>query len=512
MKKLLSLVLALCLALGLCAVSAQADAAQVQLTYWAPVNSALTSVISSLDDNLCMQLLQESTGIDLVFQHPAVGQEREQFNLLIASRDLPDIIEYDWTSYAGGVQKAVDDGVIIPLNDYMEEYAPNYSKFFEDYPAIAKQVKTDDGTICVFASLSISEYNCQGGFIARQDWLDELGVESFRTIDEWEEVMLKLIDEKDLECGIALNFNNLRDRMIGAWNISSGYFVDNGVVKYGPMEPEFADFIATMARWYDNGILDPDFAASDTTTLDSYMLEGETAMTFGFAGGTLGGLYTSAEAKGMTDFCPKGVPYPTVTGEPSYFTNVSWEYRGSQSAAVTTQCEDIKSAFTVLDYFFSDEGRLAKSFGKEGVSFTFVDGEPIYTDEVTHNADGLSMQQVLAKYTRAAYPCVGMIETGYHEQYFVRPVQKESVKIWNEYKDLAYEKMMPRVSMTTEEASELATMNSLINDYRDEMMVKFIMGQEPLDNLSKFTEQLKNLGVERAIEIYQAAYDRYQAR
>ena len=62
MKKLLSLVLALCLALGLCAVSAQADAAQVQLTYWAPVNSALTSVISSLDDNLCMQLLQESTG------------------------------------------------------------------------------------------------------------------------------------------------------------------------------------------------------------------------------------------------------------------------------------------------------------------------------------------------------------------------------------------------------------------------------------------------------------------
>ena len=86
------------------------------------------------------------------------------------------------------------------------------------------------------------------------------------------------------------------------------------------------------------------------------------------------------------------------------------------------------------------------------------------------------------------------------------------MKIWNEYKDLAYEKMMPRVSMTTEEASELATMNSLINDYRDEMMVKFIMGQESLDNLSKFTEQLKNLGVERAIEIYQAAYDRYQAR
>ena len=128
MKKILSmlLVLAMLLSTGITAVFA-AEAETPTLTYWTNLSSTDASVMSSLDDNLYMQELQARTGVDLEFLHPAVGQENEQFSLLIASGELPDIIEWNWSGYAGGIQKAIDDGVILPLNDLIAQYAPNYA-------------------------------------------------------------------------------------------------------------------------------------------------------------------------------------------------------------------------------------------------------------------------------------------------------------------------------------------------------------------------------------------------
>jgi putative aldouronate transport system substrate-binding protein len=46
----------------------------------------------------------------------------------------------------------------------------------------------------------------------------------------------------------------------------------------------------------------------------------------------------------------------------------------------------------------------------------------------------------------------------------------------------------------------------------DEMTVKFIIGQEPLSRYDGFVQTIKNMGIDRAVEIYQTAVDRYIAR
>ena len=43
-------------------------------------------------------------------------------------------------------------------------------------------------------------------------------------------------------------------------------------------------------------------------------------------------------------------------------------------------------------------------------------------------------------------------------------------------------------------------------------MLKFILGTEPLENFPEFVENIRNMNIERAIEIRQAEYDRYLAR
>ena len=55
-------------------------------------------------------------------------------------------------------------------------------------------------------------------------------------------------------------------------------------------------------------------------------------------------------------------------------------------------------------------------------------------------------------------------------------------------------------------------MNS-INTYVDEMESRFITGISDIDaEWDGYVEQLKNFGIERAIEIKQEAYDRYMSK
>lgn len=51
-----------------------------------------------------------------------------------------------------------------------------------------------------------------------------------------------------------------------------------------------------------------------------------------------------------------------------------------------------------------------------------------------------------------------------------------------------------------------------ISTYLEETVDKVILGQYDLDYLDTMADQMKNMGIERAIELKQAALDRYNAR
>ena len=54
-------------------------------------------------------------------------------------------------------------------------------------------------------------------------------------------------------------------------------------------------------------------------------------------------------------------------------------------------------------------------------------------------------------------------------------------------------------------------MNNM-NTLTDEMVLKFIMGIEPLENYDTFVSQLKIFGIESMLETYNAALARYEGR
>ncbi|MBQ2742848.1 MAG: hypothetical protein IJF32_08595, partial [Oscillospiraceae bacterium] len=59
-----------------------------------------------------------------------------------------------------------------------------------------------------------------------------------------------------------------------------------------------------------------------------------------------------------------------------------------------------------------------------------------------------------------------------------------------------------------EEQSVIDMYKTGIQTHTQEMLVKFMLGQEPLSNFDKFVEELKSMGVDEVLSAYASAYDR----
>jgi putative aldouronate transport system substrate-binding protein len=53
---------------------------------------------------------------------------------------------------------------------------------------------------------------------------------------------------------------------------------------------------------------------------------------------------------------------------------------------------------------------------------------------------------------------------------------------------------------------------SQVDTYLNETMTAIINGQKPITEFDKMVETIKSMGIDEAIAVHQAAYDRYQSK
>ncbi|WP_339320419.1 extracellular solute-binding protein [Paenibacillus sp. FSL R10-2734] len=491
---------------------------KIKFTYWSPLNPNAASVVQHLGEVEMYKEMEKRSGIPIEFNHPPQGNEKEQFNLLIASRDLPDMIEFDWLSYPGGPEKAINDGVIIKLNDLINQHAPNLKQFLNDNPDIAKEVKTDSGTMYVIPSIGIGKVNTFSGPIIRKDWLDELGLSVPETLEEWTHVLWSFKEKKGATAPYTTYIDKtdpskLNDFIVGAFGVGRDFYLDDGEVKYGPMEPKFKEYLNFLRGWYKEGLIDPDFGANDMKTIDAKMLSGKSGAAFGFAGSGIG-VYMKNGSKYNPIYNLGAAQYPVLKkGDEPQFINSANKYRTHGSTAITATNKNPEEAVKWLDYFFSEEGHMLKNFGIEGVSYKMDKGYPKYTDLIMKNPYKLPVSLAMTKYTRANYPSPGFVnDDRYLEQFYVLEQQREAIQIWGEFEGNVENVMLPLVSATKEESEQLAKIMAEVRSFSDEMYTRFILGEEPIENYDQFVSQLKMMNIEKAIQLQQAAVERYNKR
>ncbi len=486
------------------------------LTYWTGLNANVSANYANLGDTPFAKAWMEQTGVSIEFQHPPAGQDQEQFSLLLADGNLPDVIEYPWMTYPGGPEKAINDGAIIPLNDVFEKYAPNLMAYLKANPDIDKMIKTDEGHYYVFPFIRGDEALTNTiGLMVRQDWLQDLGLEVPTTIDEWHTVLTKFKEEKGATAPFSYEYTmgalTEENPFTYAFGTSKNFYLNSdGTIHFGAVEDGYKQFLTTFASWYKEGLIDQDLATLALDQVSAKMTNGSAGASIGWAGSRMG-VWINAAIATDSNYMLEPAPYPTLNkGEKPEFGQIENRYPNQGGVAITTSCKDVETAARLLDYAYSEAGHMLFNFGVEGESYTMIDGYPTYTENIMKNPDGWPVAQSMSAYIRGNYNGPFVQDIRYLQQYYTFDTQKATNAVWGATNARAHK--IPPITPTSEESQEFSSIMNEINTYRDEMTLKFIFGEESLDNFDDYVKNIEGMGLARALEIENAALARFNAR
>jgi len=460
--------------------------------------------IRDYNDVTAHKELAKRTGVHIEWILPPLGQEAENYNIMIASGNYPDIINAPYLMYPGGYDRAIDDGVHLDLTDLIKEYIPNYYKFVNSDPEIRREVVTDSGRFSVIYNLqAVPSEGGDAGPVVRGDWLDELGIDIPVTYDDWYDMLVAFRDRKKVDGPLYLYRTgvNTLNILLRGFNVAKGFYQVDGEVKYGPIEEGYREYVELMNKWYSEGLIDKDFY----TRMDGFFPPTELTTT-----GQVGAWWEFSSmlpVRTMQAEDPNyrlvAVPHPTVNeGDQIHIGDRPFYNRGS-ATAITTACEQPEIVAKWINYLFSEEGSLLANYGIEGETFKYKDnGKPelIVPEGVMGYDFGIQHTMMVE---------MPFIFDPTRDEAWLDEAVFEARKVWAS-SDGLYD--LPPVTTTAEEENEFAQIMGDIETFVDEMTVKFIIGDEPLKNYNAYIERIKSMGIDRAIEIQQGALERYYER
>lgn len=509
LKRLMVVLLVVALMLGATgSVSAEAERPLegITLKLWKPQWWA--SALANEADNLAWQTVSERLGCTLEFITPTLGSEQEQFNLMMAGGDLPDIIYTQWDGfnmYTGGLDKYVEEGVLIDFSDMVAEYAPDYLYCIENYVSEDEQKEfyTDSGYMCQFYAISPYEEYCYNGLMYRQDWMDELGLDRPVTLDEVENVLTQFKEVKGAEYPLIFPLNGIEGLggvFVAAYGIGPGFYQEDGEVKYGPVQPAFRDYLAKMNDWYQKGLIDVDFPARDEDAWKRMLTTGQSGAIV-HSPDTVG-----AWMSGITDML--GGYSPVLNeGDTIEYRLKTFACRPPYCAGITTECKNPEAAMTFLNYGYTEEGWMLYNYGVEGDTYEMVDGVPVFTEKMTNNPEYPSMLDTIALYKHHIGP---FLRFEHESNPTINAANQVTRKMWTESAGTSL--CLPYTTLTADEGTEKAGIMSQVQTYVDSAVTAFIIGTKSLDEFDAYVADIQAMGIDRAVQIEQAALERYNNR
>ena len=465
-----------------------------------------------------MEYITGKTNISLELLEQNMMTANEKFNLMVASQDYPDIISAFDESYSGGAVKGYEDDVIIDLTDLMEENAPNYMAYIQQDQQNYRDAYNDDGQMLFMNGYNDNYVQARGNVI-RQDLLDKLGLDTPVTYEEYHDV-LEAFKNDGIEYPIWMPQALQGGALLSAGFGVSGYtlqqsgthfFQKDGTVYSSFLTEEYKEFLQLMAQWYSEGLMAKDFYAivdDMGSASEPEILNGNVGVWYHMAD-KIGTYNKSSSVEG---FHAVGIADAVQQeGEISHFyQNEGSSKTTNKGISISVQAEDPEDILKFFDWFFTKEGSTVANYGIEGTSFEYdAEGNPQYTDLIANNPD-YTFQQIALLYCWADIPTIVDRDRSFRATYTQDSL--DAIELYGKNTDGAYE-MPTRLSFTAAESDEYASTIGDIETRADEQIVRFVIGELNFDSdWDDFVQELKDMGLERCVELKQAALDRYYER
>ena len=473
-------------------------------------------------------------GINITCQFYNSEDWSTQLTLMIASDELTDMV-------GGAGMNMLDanewgaEGYLLNFNDY-RDMTPNMNKYMEQYPEAEAYMTAPDGGIYAIPKLSLDETDRFSRTFINKKWLERVNMETPKTMDELYEV-LKAFKEQDANGNgdpddeipfLYANGYTASERvLLSAYGIHTSdvnYILQtdgNGKVYLANTTDAYKEYMKWMARAYGEGLIEQEAFVIDANTV------------FDRGSKDLYGFYGCGSA-----------PYVVAKQDISYdaenfeaIAALTSEYNETPTAgkaspigetglvAISATSPYKEALVRMMDYMYTDEGELAGVYGAEGETFDWEHNDILNVDvpKMRILEGCTSGEETRYKYG-TLNNTLNVIEWNNDRRaLFTAPIEDvQSDEILNEYGWAALVALavredgiqqvdcFPKLSYTAEEASERATLKTDLENYLKQAKAQFMTGEIDVEEgWDNFVNTVNGMGLERLIEIEQAAYDRY---
>lgn len=461
-----------------------------------------------------MELVQQweaDTNVSVAWENLPDTVYQEKKNLILASGDLPDAF-YNTGFTPADISTYGANGTLIPLEGLIEEYAPNLQAVFEKRPEIRAAVTSSDGHIYTLPAAEELGIGAVPFFLSiNKTWLDALGLEVPETIEEYEAALEAFKTQDPNGNGqadeIPLSFiNNWWCADIGDVMAALGGMPDNldhrivrdGEVIYTAAQPEYRDAVAELHDWYARGLIDQEALTQDDKT---YLAKGKTPEP------VLGSyIWWETEEVVGPDRADEYVLVPALEGVAGRLVGHSnGSDFGAGAFAITNANEYPEVTMRWVDRLYDPVMSAQVSWGPIGTT-------------LEENADGVLQQMELPADVSAGElrqkvapggPRVTLKED-FEDVVLPEPRAAQRVADLEElYLPYAEDEWFPNVPFSEEEIQEINSIETEIKTFVNTRRAEWVANGGVEEDWDAYVAQLEQMGLERMIELYQQAYDRY---
>lgn len=461
----------------------------------------------SIEDNLHTRLNREKLNI---FYEPKFVIEDSKFiermNLAISSDDLPDVMRVD----AQQLQRMVKNDQVADLTEVWTMYASDILKeAVTAKEGVALKPVTYGGKM--YGIPRTSDFGDSIPMLwIREDWLEKLGKQAPRTIDELLDVARAFVEqdpdgnnEQDtyaigLDSQLARG-NTLRG-ISAAFHAYPGLWVEDasGKLVYGSIQPEMKPALEVMQKLYQMKAIDPEFAIKDYSKMAESLVAGKIGMLFGLFWNPIYPLQQNVDLDPNAKWV--AVPVPGANGEPVippanlFAQNFIVVRKGFEYPEAI-----IKSINMWMEMNKGDRSSELGSWWLDAQVGTY-EGLSAHTYALPYHFDmpfrNLETHKQLVKYKESGDESVMDISTkeiwkviepggspawGYEHSYF------QGIGVLAQYPDYKYSDYIGiQTDTMTSKGANLAKIE-------EELLVEIVMGA-PISKFDEFVEQYMSLG------------------
>jgi len=442
------------------------------------------------------KITEEKINTHVNIEHVEMGTYVEQVGLRISGNEKLDLV-LTTPIEAAGFSSMTAQNQLMPLNDLLEEYAPDTLALLGDY------IKGTTINDTIYSLPTYRALNSNSYLIMRKDILDELGLtekaQSLSSWTEFEEILSEVTANKEI-AGIAGNDGaGTVITLQGVWHDTDDFAGNTSYDSLGDTykiiavdeetdtvynyfaADSYQAMIERVRGWYESGYVYKDSATSEEQG-DTLL---KTNVTFSTCVNSEIGVEVSRlSSTGYEVICPMIVAQPVITGSLTKFT---W------GVPVTSTEPEAAVKFLNLMYTDKDIANLL-TWGVEGRDYVVKDGEAVFPEGVDattvsyHTADFLYGNQFLV------YPWEGQGAD-------FREVAKANLD------EAGVSKYVGFSADTSSITNELSQLTNVIDQYKPSLE----SGAAEPAVYDEFIQAMEAAGVDKVIEAYQIQLDAWLA-